>query len=495
LNRGIIKIYDMNTQTAMDMSPAEFRKAGHLMVDLLAEFLEELPELPVTRGENPAALRVLLPQGGIPGEGQETTSLVRETAKLLTEHSLFNGHPRFWGYITSSAAPLGALADLLAAAVNPNVGAQTLSPMATEIEQQTIRWLSQLIGYSENGGGIFVSGGNMANFLGYLTARKNKVKKEHAGAPVLYCPRATHTWIHKAVTLFGGGMDEIRWIDVLPDSQMDLEDLNGKILSDIQNGTQPFMVIGNAGTVETGCVDNLRGIAEICRRHNLWFHIDGAYGAPAAALPELKSLFSGISEADSVAIDPHKWLYSPLEAGCTLVKDAAHLKDAFSHRPPYYNFEGDPANIPLNYHEYGMQNSRGFRALKVWMSIRHIGRKGIIDMIRKDIALAEDLFRLVSGRDELRAVACHLSITTFQYVPAGLNGRADQESENRLNEELLNRLQKGGEVFLSNAIVQGAYCLRVCIVNFRTTYKDLEFLVEKVIEQGRLLEAEQAVQA
>jgi len=142
-----------------------------------------------------------------------------------------------------------------------------------------------------------------------------------------------------------------------------------------------------------------------------------------------------------------------------------------------------------------MQNSRGFRALKVWMSIRHIGRKGIIDMIRKDIALAEDLFRLVSGRDELRAVACHLSITTFQYVPAGLNGRADQESENRLNEELLNRLQKGGEVFLSNAIVQGAYCLRVCIVNFRTTYKDLEFLVEKVIEQGRLLEAEQAVQA
>lgn len=474
----------------MDMSPAEFRKAGHLLVDLLAEFLEELPELPVTRGENPAKLRSLLPQGGIPGDGTETTALLRETAQLLTDHSLFNGHPRFWGYITSSAAPLGALADLLAAAVNPNVGAQALSPMATEIEQQTIQWLSQLIGYRENCGGTFVSGGNMANFLGYLAARKNKVQIEGAGAPVVYCPQATHTWIHKAVTLFGGGMDEIRWIEVLPDNQMDLDDLNGKILSDFENGARPFMVIGNAGTVETGCVDNLRGIAEICGRHSLWFHIDGAYGAPAAALPELKSLFMGIAEADSIAIDPHKWLYSPLEAGCILVKDAQHLKAAFSHRPPYYNFEGDPANIPINYHEYGMQNSRGFRALKVWMSIRHIGTKGIIGMIRKDITLADDLYRLVEARDELRAVTCNLSITTFQYIPTGLNGKADRDFESRFNEELLNRLQKGGEVFLSNAIVRGAYCLRVCIVNFRTSNADLEFLVEKVIEQGRLLEAE-----
>ena len=487
----------MNEYTGMNMSPGEFRETGRLLVELLAGFLEELPGLPVTRAENPAELRVLLPQGGIPDKGEKSSTLVRETTKLLTEHSLFNGHPRFWGYITSSAAPLGALADMLAAAVNANVGAQALSPMATEIEQQSIQWLSQLIGYRENCGGIFVSGGNMANFLGYLAGRKNKVPIANPDKaekiPTVYCAKATHTWIHKAVTLFGGGVDQIRWIDVLPTNQMDLESLTASIQRDLANDCEPFMVIGNAGTVETGGVDELQGIAAICRKFNLWFHIDGAYGAPAAALPELKSVFDGLAEADSIAIDPHKWLYSPLEAGCILVRNGEHLREAFSHRPPYYNFEGDPDNIPLNYHEYGMQNSRGFRALKVWMSIRHIGKNGIIEMIRKDIRLAGELFRLVGSRKELKAISHHLSITTFKYLPRRNEGKANLEFENQFNEKLLNRLQRGGEVFLSNAIVHSAYCLRVCIVNFRTSYADLEFLVEKVIQEAHLLESEQGL--
>jgi glutamate/tyrosine decarboxylase-like PLP-dependent enzyme len=229
-------------------------------------------------------------------------------------------------------------------------------------------------------------------------------------------------------------------------------------------------------------VDPLQEIASLCKTWNLWFHIDGAYGAPAAVVPELADLFTGLAEADSIALDPHKWLYSPLEAGCILVRDRKHLHDAFSFHPEYYNFDGSGNDQPVNFHEYGMQNSRGFRALKVWMSLKQIGRNGLEAMIRKDIDLAKKLFNLIEQTRDLQAISQSLSITTFRYVPAYIE---DEAYLNNLNQELLNRLQSGGEVFLSNAIVDGHYCLRTCIVNFRTTYSDLEALVAIVLREGK----------
>lgn len=500
----------MKTKTVSDASlnmPAEeFRQAGHALVDQLADFLEGLPQRSVTRGEKPPAIRALLPNESLPAEGQDAQRILEESATLLFDHSLFNGHPRFWGYITSSAAPIGALADMLAATVNANVGAYALSPMATEIERQTVRWLAELIGYEVNGGGIFVSGGNMANFLGFLTARKFKLGEgfRTAGLQVtydaavdlprqhltIYCPQGTHTWISKAAELFGHGTDAVRWIGLTASQQMDIRQLQTAIEKDRQEGHHPFLVIGNAGSVSTGVVDPLAGIAEVCRKENLWFHVDGAYGAPAATLAELKGLFNGIAKADSIALDPHKWLYSPLEAGCILVRNARHLHDAFSFRPEYYNFDGEGDDEPVNFHEYGMQNSRGFRALKVWLSLRQVGKNGIAGMIRRDIGLAEKLFQLVKNTPELEAVTRHLSITTFRYTPSDLpEGDADSYL-NKLNEALLNRLQAGGEVFPSNAIIDGVYCLRVCIVNFRTSYVDLEALVKIVLREGGKLHKE-----
>ncbi len=491
--------------------PAEdFRKAGHALVDQLASFLEGLPQRKVTTGEKPAEVRALLSNQPLPDEGKLAGELLQESADLLFDHSLFNGHPRFWGYITSSAAPIGALADMLAATVNANVGAFALSPIATEIEKQTVKWLADLIGYEVNGGGIFVSGGNMANFLGFLAARKNKLGEgiRTGGLPVsavtssgtkkrytIYCPHGTHTWISKAAELFGHGTDAIRWIKLQQSQQMDVESLQATIEKDKNEGHQPFLVIGNAGSVSTGVVDDLQAIAALCREENLWFHVDGAYGAPAAALPELAGVFKGIESADSIALDPHKWLYSPLEAGCVLVKDARHLHDAFSFRPEYYNFSGNGSEEPVNFHEYGMQNSRGFRALKVWLSLKQAGRSGITNMIRGDIALAERLFHLVEVTSEMEAFTHNLSITTFRYVPANLPAGDTQSYLNKLNETLLNQLQQGGEVFLSNAIVDGAYCLRTCIVNFRTTYSDLEALVKIVLREGKRLHAELSAEA
>ena len=252
------------------------------------------------------------------------------------------------------------------------------------------------------------------------------------------------------------------------------------------------MVVGAAGTVSTGAVDPLLEIATICRKYDLWFHVDGAYGAPAAALPEASAQLKGLKEADSVALDPHKWLYAPLEAGCILVRNPQTLIDTFSSHPEYYNFGGHGEDSPLNYYEFGLQNSRGFRALKVWLGFRQAGREGYIEMIRDDIALADALYRLVDAHSELQAITHSLSITTFRYVP---NDLPQDESEtevylNELNQELLNRLQSGGEVFVSNAVVDGKYVLRVCIVNFRTTLNDIEALPEIVIREGRKIDVE-----
>ena len=431
-----------------------------------------------------------LPENGTPAE-----EIITKASDLLLNHSLLNGHPKFLGYITSSAAPLGALADLLSAAVNPNVGAQILSPIATEIEKQTVKWLAEFIGVSPGYGGILVSGGNMANFTAFLAARTAKaptsIKEDGlcdvSQKLVIYCSKTTHTWIEKAAFLFGLGTKSIRWIQTDATNKMDNDVLEKTIQNDLKNGCKPMMVVGNAGDVSTGVVDNLQAIATICKAYDLWFHIDGAYGIPAAVIPKLKDLFKGIQEADSIALDPHKWLYSPLEAGCTLVKNPKHLTDTYSSHPEYYNFSKNEEGIYLNYYEYGLQNSRGFRALKVWMTLQQVGRKGYIKMIGEDIELSKLLFEQANNHPELESITQNLSITTLRYIPVGFSNDSQSKETylNTLNEALLNQLQQGGEVFLSNAIVSGKYCLRGCIVNFRTSKKDIEEIIDMIVKEGR----------
>jgi aromatic-L-amino-acid/L-tryptophan decarboxylase len=229
--------------------------------------------------------------------------------------------------------------------------------------------------------------------------------------------------------------------------------------------------------VSTGAIDPLGEIAALCREQGIWFHVDGAYGAPAAALPDAPPGLKALAEADSVAIDPHKWLYAPLEAGCALVRDPQALLDAFTYRPPYYAFD-EGADAPISFVDYGPQNSRGFRALKVWLGLRQVGREGYVRMLSDDIALAKDLHRLASEDPELEAWTTDLSITTFRYVPTGVEpGSAETEEYlNDLNREIRDRLEQGGETYLSNAVVGGTYLLRACIVNFRTTAEDIAAL-------------------
>jgi glutamate/tyrosine decarboxylase-like PLP-dependent enzyme len=295
--------------------------------------------------------------------------------------------------------------------------------------------------------------------------------------------------------MFGLGTDGIRWIPVDAQLRIDTTALRGQIQADIAVGDLPFLVIGTAGTVSTGAVDPLPEIAAICREYDLWFHVDGAYGGFAAVLLNdgkgtVPADLKGISEADSVAVDPHKWLYTPLEAGCALVRNSEALRASFSYHPPYYHF-ADQTEPTVDYYEYGPQNSRGFRALKVWLALRQVGRTGSMEMISDDILLAQELYRLVEAQPELQTFTQGLSITTFRYVPSDLTPGSESVEAylNQLNVEVLIRLQKSGEVFLSNAVVEGAYLLRACVVNFRTSLEDIETLPGMVIRIGREVDA------
>jgi glutamate/tyrosine decarboxylase-like PLP-dependent enzyme len=481
------------------MEPATFRALGHQLVDQLARFLESLPDRPVARDQSPSAVREALGLSGpLPQLGTEPGPLLEETARLLFEHSLFNAHPRFFGYITAPPAPIGILADFLAAAVNPNVGAWTLSPAATEIESQTVRWIAELIGYPAGCGGLLVSGGNMANFVCLLAARAaranwNVRERGVAGASGermrVYASSETHTWIQKAADLSGLGTDAIRWIRTDARQRMDVDALRRQIELDVKAGDVACMVAGTAGSVSTGAVDPLPEIAAICEEHGVWFHVDGAYGGFAAAAPEAPDALRALSLADSVAVDPHKWLYAPLEAGCALVRDPEALRAAFAYHPPYYHFD----ERATNYVDLGPQNSRGFRALKVWLVLRQAGAAGYRQMIGDDIRLARTLAEAVRRSGELQLITQDLSITTFRYVPPDLRtvlGDAEVEQHlNTINRELLDRLQRGGEVFVSNAVVDGRYVLRACIVNFRTTREDVLALVETATRVGRDVDA------
>ena len=375
--------------------PAErFRAAGHRLVDQIATLLESIPGRPVTRDESPSAVREALSLNGpLPEDGEDADALLESAARLVADHSLFNGHPRFFGYITAPPAPVGILGDFLAAALNPNVGAWVLSPAASEIERQTVRWIAELVGYPAACGGLLVSGGNMANLVCFFAARAagadwdvRDAGVNDGGRPRLraYASAETHTWIQKAADLSGIGTSAVRWIPTDADQRMDLGALREQVAADRAAGDRPFIVVGTAGSVSTGAVDPLRELAAFCREQRLWFHVDGAYGGFAAAVPEAPDDLRALSEADSVAVDPHKWLYAPLEAGCALVRDADALRRAFAYHPPYYHFDEQATNFV----DFGMQNSRGFRALKVWLALRQAGASGYRRMISGDIQLS-----------------------------------------------------------------------------------------------------------
>ncbi len=491
-----------DNRSLFDMDAEQFREAGHQLVDQIADFLGNITTIPASHSLNPEEARALLPTDELPEEGADPAALLRETAPLLFGGMRVNGHPKSWGYIIGSPSPMGMLGDFLASAANPNVAAWDSSPIATEIEIQTVRWIAQIIGYpngcSGDCGGLFVSGGNMANMVGFLAARRRAGGEEirKAGNPdtrrlIAYATRETHTWVEKIADLSGIGMNAIHWIATDTDKRMDTADLRHQIAKDTADGFHPFIIVGTAGSVSFGAVDPLPEIGAIAREHGIWFHVDGAYGGFAAAAANVPDDIYGLREADSIAVDAHKWMFTPLEAGIALVRDRQAMLDAFSFDPPYYHHRNKTDVV--HFFRYGLQNSRCFRALKAWLILRHAGRRAYVATVENNIRLAGVLKSALDDHPSIETMTHNLSIVTFRYVPEV--GAPDDPSErdtylNDLNAAVLTRIQTGGEAHISNAIRDGQFLLRACITNFRTTENDVRALPEIVAREGQRAIAE-----
>jgi len=465
---------------------------------LYGEFLRRLPDLPVNRGRTAEEVRpavaIDVPEDPMPDD--ELFAYLRD---VVFEHSMYPGHPRFMAYISGAGTVPGAAADLLAAGLNQNVGAWMLSPALTEIELKLTRTFASWFGMPETAGGILVSGGAMANFVGLKIARDRKAgwdvraRGVAVGPPLaVYMSTETHVVSSRAADMLGLGTDAVRKIPVDEAYRIRMPELREAIARDRAAGVRPIAVVASAGTVATGAVDPLEELAEFCEEEGLWLHVDGAYGGPAVFTEDLRPLFTGIERADSIAFDPHKWLYTPHSGGCILVHDLQHLADAFSYSATYVRQDRQRTGRGLDGSQLGPQFSRGAWALKVWVSLLAHGRRAYAARISHDGALARYLGARVQERPEFE-LACPvgLSICCFRFVPPDLppsEGR--QEYLDALNERLMTEAQQDGRAFFSNAVLGERFVLRACIVNFRTEAADLDAMLDVAAEIGGRLDAE-----
>ena len=468
----------------IDLSPEEFRRLGYRAVDLLTEHFAALADGPCRTPVPDADRRALLEQP-LPVHGASPDDVLDEVASTILRFPMGNSSPRFFAWVNSSAAPFAVLAELLAAGLNPSVAGGDHA--ATYVEHAALRWMRAIVRFPEDSGGILTSGGSVANLIGLAVMRyvktEGRVRAEGLAGDtatlVVYTSSEGHSCIQKAVELLGLGHTHLRRIPVDAEWRMDVAALERQIGTDRAAGLTPACVAASAGTVNTGAIDPLAMIGDVCRREQLWLHVDAAYGGPAALVADVAHWYDGLERADSVAIDPHKWMYVPVECGCALVRDARAMRDTFSLVPPYLR---DDAALPW-FSEFGIQQSRGFKALKLWMALRHAGLDGYRDAIAHDITMARALQqRLRAAADFELVSAGPLSVTCFRYSPAHLRGRdADVD---RLNRHVLDAVQRDGHVYLTGTELHGRLALRACIVNFRTRESDLDALVETIREAG-----------
>ena len=462
------------------------RQLGHQMIDDLINYWAGIREEKIWK-PIPTEVKEFLDQP-IPEEGKNPEEVYEEFKHYIFPYNKGNVHPRFFAWIQGTGTPLGTFADLLASGMNPNTTIGEHSAMY--VDRQVVNWCKQLMNFPSDASGILVSGGSMANITALTVARNSfgeeKIRQRGLKAAsaqlVLYCSVETHSCIQKAAEIIGLGTDAVRKIGVNEHYEMKVEDLESQIQDDLKAGLLPFCIVGTSGTVNTGAIDPLEELLAISRKYGLWFHVDGAYGALAKLDPKYAHRLKAIEEADSLAFDLHKWLYVPYEVGCTLIRDAKKHRDAFAITPNYLLQESRGLSGGLDsINNYGFELSRGFKALKIWMSLKEHGREKYAQMIAQNNRQAEYLADLVNQHPELELTApVSMSITCFRMKREGW----DEDQLRRFNREILLRLQEEGIASPSSTILNGKYTLRVANVNQRTRMEDMDLLVQEVIRIG-----------
>jgi glutamate/tyrosine decarboxylase-like PLP-dependent enzyme len=472
----------------MQLSKEEFQRLGHMAVEIASNYLAELPTRPVFQRmeESQRQSIMTMPMPAEPMSGEE---ILRQAVQLLLLHPMGNGHPRFFGWVNSPPAPIAVITEILAAAMNPSCAGGDHA--AIYLEHCVIRWIMELVDFPVEGSmGLLVSGGSMASLTALAAARHRAFRE--LGVDVrrqgistdrklrLYASAQAHSCIQKAVELVGLGSECIRWIATDEEFRLRPDELRRAIREDRTRGWHPFCVVASAGSVSTGAIDPLDELASAASEAGLWLHVDGAYGAAGTLDPSCAPLFAGIERADSIALDPHKWLSVPVECGCVLVRDGQLLRDAFSLVPSYIRTEAGKGvgNLPW-FSEYGFQQTRGFRALKLWVTLAHGGISGLQRQVAQQIALARYLEQRIKATPgfELQSRG-RLSIVCFRYVPPELEG--NDEALDALNKNIMERVQSGGTVFLTNTTLNGHFVLRACILNYGTTEQDIDMILQAV---------------
>ncbi len=469
----------MNSTLSPD--PREIREIGRAALDLVATYYESLATCGVLEPTTSAKLRPLL-DGPLPVTGEPFDTLLDTVRDVIARFSRHSAHPRFFGYVASPGVPVAALGSMIASALNTNVTGWRSAPAATEIEWLVIRWLKQMLGLTHAGSGLLVSGGSMANFAGIAAARSaalpNVLRDGLHGAPQLrlYASGQAHFSIRKAAAMLGLGAANLREVKTTAGLRMDVSDLARLVREDRAAGHLPFCVVASAGTAGSGAMDPLAEIADFAREHALWLHVDAAYGGFAALAPSARDYFARIGDADSIALDPHKWLYLPVGCGCVLYKDPATARAAFTSNAEYIRVIGLENDEAFAFWDYGPELSRPFRAFDLWLLLKSAGTAALSEAIEENIACARYCASLIEVSEDLELLApVDLSIVCFRYRPADYTGDLDA-----LNEKVLLALQHDGSSYVSNARVHGKFALRACVLNYRTTRRDMVILLEDV---------------
>lgn len=473
---------------------SDMRSLAHRMVDEMMDYLEDVGERPAWTPPTDQAIQAVehmpLPMG--PSSPEHVYELFSQHVLPFTKGNI---SPRFFSWVEGNGTALGMMADMLAAGMNANVTIG--NHMAMRVDRQVVDWCRQLMGMPSTASGMLVSGGSLANITALTVARNHVAAgvrrqglKGLDAQLVVYCSKETHNCMVKAVEVLGIGSEYLRLIPVLNDYTIDVDMLKSQIKADRNQGLRPFCLVGNAGTVNTGAIDPLDDLLAVAQAEGMWFHVDGAFGAVAKITDEFAPKLAAIAQADSMAFDLHKWLYVNYEVGCVLIRDRDIHRNAFQMAANYLtHHERGLASGPETLSNYGLELSRGFKALKVWMSFLEHGMDRYKSVVTRNIAQARYLADQVEGQPGFELAApVSLNIVCFRRRFVG----KDAEAENALNRELLMRLHESGVATPSYTVLGGAYCIRVNITNHRTQKADLDLMLAKVVEIGDALEVEEA---
>jgi glutamate/tyrosine decarboxylase-like PLP-dependent enzyme len=469
----------------------EMRKLAHTMVDDAFQWLQTLRQKPVWEPMPNSVVQHF--QTEAPKAPSSPESVYQDFTNNILRYPMGTPHPRFWAWYMGNGTVMGAMADFLASVMNSNVGGG--NHIAIHVEAQVVSWLRDMMGFPTEASGLLTSGASMANLIALAVARNSirdvDIRQEGvaaaAGPLVAYASKEVHSCMQKAVETLGLGSKALQLIEIHPDYTIDVEALGNQIRKDREAGKIPFVVIANAGTINTGAVDDMSAIADLCEAENIWFHVDGAIGAVAILASSVREQLRGMERADSVALDLHKWMHIPFEAGAVIVRDRTAHKDSFCLTPEYLQHDEKGRGLASGKHwfsEYGLQLTRQFRALKVWMSVKEHGLDRFGRMIDRNVAQAQYLGELIAEQSVLELTApIGLDIVCFRYNPGGL----DIEELNALNKAILVELQESGIAAPSYTTLAGEYCLRVAISNHRSLFADFDILVEEVLRIGGLM--------